>query len=389
MSGRADRPQPHRRLLPAFAALLLAPLAAPANGCRSDRAAPAPRAASADAPSAPTASVTTNDPDHAPGDARALDLAAAPTPPAGTPGVPAALPPPPAALAAHLARIPEGPGMHLVARLELHGLVGREELRVAARLMLDRLGTDGENACLVELLSSVSAVTYVWQESEGPDAGLALVDAAVGLPAVLPCLHSLDWPVPVAVGATDDGLLALAPQISAAAAGDATVAVGATDLVRAAHAGSPPRPLSQSTALDRVRALVGASPAWAAWFEPDGSTPTASTVHGGIGLHTEPRLGLTGALTFADTARAGALVAQAGEVLAGLHRAGQPVLQEAARRLTAEDLTPLRTVLDTARDTRFVVDAGTLTFEAWFPPGFTVPELLGALVALEPILDLL
>ncbi len=389
MPAPAGLPSSRRRLPPAFFALLLAPLGAPASGCPSDRTAPAPRAVSTAAPSAPTAFVSADDPDPARTDARPRDLTEAPPSSAGTLGGPAATPTPPAPLAAHLARIPEGPGPHLVARLELHGLVAREELRVAARLLLDLLGTDGEAACLVELLASVSAVTYVWQQAEGPDAGLALVDAAVGLPAVLPCLHSLGWPVPVAVGTDDDGLLALTPQVSAASAGDGTLAVGATELVRAVRAGSPSRPLSQSAALDRARALVGASPAWAALFEPDGSPPTATTVHGGFGLRTEPRLGLTGTLTFADTARAGERVARATRLLAALHGAAQPVLEEAGRRLPDEDLTPLRTVLDTTRDTRFAVDAGTLTFETWFPPGFTVPELLGALVALEPILDLL
>ncbi|MBN1774670.1 MAG: hypothetical protein JXB32_25640 [Deltaproteobacteria bacterium] len=393
MPTPAARVRSPRRLLPAVAAVLLAAVAAPATGCRGDREGSASPGVSGGTPATPAATATADAPAAETGAAPetpAPDVVDAPAAPTEPPVPPGPLPASPE-LTAHLARIPEGPGPHLVARLELGGIIGREELRVVARRMFGLLGAPGDTdaACLAELLGSVSAVTYVWQESDGPDAGIALVDAAVRLPVVLLCLRSLGLPVPAAADAAGDGLLALAPQVSAAPIADGTVAVGATALVRAALAGSPPRPLSQSPALDRARALAGASPAWVALFAPDDSAPSASAVHGGLGLRTAPRLGLTGRLAFADPTRAGALVARATGLLSGLHAAGQAVLGEASRLLPEEDVAPLRAVLDAARDTRFVVDAGTLSFEAWLPPGFTVPELLGALVALAPILDLL
>jgi hypothetical protein len=369
---------------------LLLPTALAAAGCgrARDRGVTPPADAAVDAAGgggAPAVDVAGHPP-------RAARDAAEPEVVAAGPREPAGAAPPSPALAAHLSRIPEGPGPQLVARVELQGLAGPGELRAAARRVVELLGGDGdaEASCLVELLGGVRAVTYVWQETDGPDAGLALVDTAVGLPLVLPCLASLGLPVPGAEAAAGgDGVLALTPQVSAAAAGDGTLAVGETALVRAARAGSPARPLGQSAGLARARALAGDSPVWVVWFEPDGAVPGPATVHGGIGLRLAPRLGVEGTLAFADATRAGALAARGAEVLAGLHRAGETVLQEAAGRLSEGEQAPLRAVLEAARTTRFVVEAGSLSFESRLPAGFTVGELLGALVALEPILELL
>ncbi|NMC70266.1 MAG: hypothetical protein GYA57_09400 [Myxococcales bacterium] len=369
-----DRARSGRRRLPAVVAALLAAAGAPAGGCRGERAASSTATVPAAADSTPETPA-----------APPLDAAAAPAAPVEATPIAGA---PEPGLAAHLSRVPEGPGRHVVLRVDLRGLATRPEIRAAARRLLGPLDAAGSTdaACLAELLGAVDAVTYVWRESDGPDTGIALIDAAVGLPAALPCLRSLGL-VPPAPATLDDGPLALAPQISIAAAGDGTVAVGATELVQAACSGSPPRPLSRSAALERARALAGAAPVWVAWFEPDGTATTGDL--GGFGLRIAPRLGVTGTLVFAGPGRAEAFRNRAVELLAGLHRAGESVLQKAEGLLPAADLAPLRAVLDAARDASFTLDAGTLAFETWFPPELTLPELLGALPALAPILDLL
>jgi len=371
-----NRPAPSvRRRSPAVAAALLAATGVAAGGCRAERAAPSP--AAVPPPASPDS--TTPDATPAPRD-HAADAPAAPAGP--SPAAPAGTPP----LAAHLSRVPEGPGRHVVLHVDLRGLATRRELRAAARQMLALLDVAGpaSTECLAELIGTVDAVTYVWRQSDGPDTGIALIDAAVGLPVARPCLRRLNL-VPPAADTPDDRPLPLTPQISIADAGDGTVAVGAAELVQIARTGSPPRPLARSAALERARALAGAAPVWVAWFEPD---ETAAGDYGGFALRLAPRLGVTGTLAFADPPRAAQFRDRMVESLAALHRAGQSVLRQAESLLPAEDLAPLHTVLDAIRDARFTLDAGTLAFEARFPPELTLPDLLGALLALAPILDL-
>ena len=372
------RPAPSiRRRLPAVVTALLAATGTPTGGCRAERPEPSP------ANSPPPATPDSNIP-HAPPAPRD-DAHDAPAALGAPPPTPDADPPP---LAAHLSRVPEGPGRHVVLHVDLRGLATRRELRVAARRLLALLDATrpDRTECLAELVGAVDAVTYVWRESDGPDTGIALIDAAVGLPVALPCLRRLNL-VPPAADTPDDRPLPLTPQISVAAIGDGTVAVGAAELVEAARSGSPPRPLDRSSALQRARALAGAAPAWIAWFEPDGAAAPGDC--GGVGLRIAPRLGVTGTLAFADPRRATEVRDRMTELLAGLHRAGQSVLQQAQALLPAEDLTPLRAVLDATRNARFSLDAGTLAFEVWFPPELALPELLAALPALAPVLDLL
>lgn len=385
MSPASARPRPVRPLPTTLAVASLVLPALLAGGCRDGRTPPAP----AGAPVAlrPDASDAGDEPTDAPERDRSGSAGEAATP------APVAPEPTPASQdsAGHLTRIPEGPGFQVVAHLEREAFASPAALPAVWRLAFESPDGTGASvpACLEDLLGSVRAATYVWQESQGPDAGLALFDAPVERSVVFSCLRTLAPPVPAEAGTTDEGSLPLTSQVSVAVLDDGLWAVGATDLVRAARAGVPPRPLSRSPALARARALAGAAPAWVVWFEPEPSSPGAPGAYGGLVLRTEPRLGLTGAVSFPDPARAGALVGRATELLARLDRAAQPVLEEASRVLPEDDLAPLRTVLEAARDTRFVVDGGTLAFEAWLPPGFTASDLLGGLAVLAPILDLL